>query len=155
MALSKNFVLGTAQIGKNYGLSHNFLFKRKKHIFSIFDYASKKKIKHLDTAFSYGKSEKNIGDYFKKSKNKFKIITKIDSLKSVKKENLKNVISRKIKLSLSKLNIKKIDVLLIHDFNDIKKHKNKLLECFKELQATGLIKEFGVSIYHPKQAYLK
>ena len=132
----KEIILGTAQLGFNYGFCNENLYKSHKKISIIFDYAKKNNINFLDTANNYGNSEKNIGVYNKLKKNtkKFKIITKIDNLKIVKKKYLKNYIFKKIINSIKLLNIKKIDILLIHKFSDFKNNKKKILSCFLELK---------------------
>ena len=47
--------------------------------------------------------------------------------------------------------MKKIDTLLIHNYNDFKKNHKSILKIFKNLQSLKLIKNYGVSIYHPKE----
>ena len=89
---NQKIVLGTAQIGMDYGFCKNKLYKSKKNIFKILDYAKKKNIDYLDTARSYNVSEQNIGKYHNQRKpiNKFRVITKLSYLSKIKKKDLKN-----------------------------------------------------------------
>ena len=62
-SLKKKIILGTAQLGMNYGLCKNNLYKSDKNIIQILNYARNKRIQYLDTARAYGLSEANIGQY--------------------------------------------------------------------------------------------
>jgi aryl-alcohol dehydrogenase-like predicted oxidoreductase len=107
-------VVGSAQLGMNYGLFNNkkISFKEFKKIEKL---VIKSKINFIDTATSYGDSEKIIGNSKLK---KLHIITKI---KIPNKKNIivKNWLLKEISKSLSKLKIKKIYGVLIHDYKDL------------------------------------
>ena len=71
-------ILGTAQFGLAYGINNANGKIPENEIFKILDFAYQNKITILDTASSYGNSEKQIGKYLKKNPEKsFKIIIKI------------------------------------------------------------------------------
>ena len=53
MISTNKIILGTANFGKNYGLFKNKVDKNE--IKSILNYATKNKIKYLDTAEEYNK----------------------------------------------------------------------------------------------------
>jgi aryl-alcohol dehydrogenase-like predicted oxidoreductase len=150
----KKIILGTAQLGMNYGFCRNGLYKSKKNLKKILNYAYKNNIGYLDTARSYKFSEKNIGEFHKENKinKQFKIITKLSSLSKIKKKNLKNKLLKDISLSLFFLKKKKIDIILIHNFKDLQKHKLHLLKYLNEMKKKKLIKEIGVSVYKPNEA---
>ena len=152
--IQTNIVLGTAQHNKNYGLSKNKLHSSQKKINDILYYAKKNGINYLDTARVYGNAERNIGIFNKKSKkkNKFKVITKLSNLEKAPSKNLEKVIKDSVNTSFKALKENKIDILLIHNFNDLKKHGSNLIEQLNNLQKKGLIKDIGVSVYSPKEA---
>ena len=71
--------LGTANLENEYGILRDKFKKEFEKITSI-----KKKKLTIDTAFSYKKAEKIIGNISIKNKNYFDIITKIPPLKDYK-----------------------------------------------------------------------
>ena len=140
-------VLGSAQLGMNYGLFNNkkISFKEFKKIEKL---VLKSKINFIDTATSYGDSEKIIGNSKLK---KLHIITKI---KIPNKKNIivKNWLLKEISKSLSKLKIKKIYGVLIHDYKDLLgKHGKKYLLSLQELKRRNIIKYIGISVYEPQE----
>ena len=71
---SKKLILGTAQIGMNYGVN-NFAGKIPiDETFRIFDFAFSNGIDTIETAEDYGDATAIIGKYHKQSKNKFNVI---------------------------------------------------------------------------------
>tara|TARA_B100000965_G_scaffold399567_1_gene419796 strand:- start:121 stop:1026 length:906 start_codon:yes stop_codon:yes gene_type:complete len=152
-----HLILGSAQLGLNYGFSKK-LYKSEKKINQILSYAYSTNIKYLDTARVYGIAEKNIGKYNHKNfKQKIKVITKLTGLQKVNPKNLEYKINESIISSLISLKQKKIDIILIHNFNDFKKHKFSLIKNLIKLQKKGLLNEIGASVYSPQEAikYLK
>ena len=140
-------VLGSAQLGMNYGL-----FNNKKISFTEFKKIEKlvlkSKINFIDTASSYGESEKIIGN--SKLKN-LHIITKI-KLPNKKNISVKNWLLKEISKSLSKLKIKKIYGVLIHDYKDLLgKNGKKYLLSLQELKRRNIIKNIGISVYEPQE----
>jgi aryl-alcohol dehydrogenase-like predicted oxidoreductase len=140
-------VVGSAQLGMNYGLFNNkkISFKDFKKIEKL---VLKSKIKFIDTATGYGDSEKIIGNSRLK---KLHIITKI-KLSNKKDINVKNWLLKEISKSLSKLKIKKIYGVLIHDYRDLLgKHGKKYLLSLQELKKKNIIKYIGISVYEPQE----
>lgn len=131
-------ILGTAQFGFQYGINNQKNKINKENISDILDYSKKNYIEVLDTAKNYYRSEKRIGNYLKKSKNKFKIITKI-KISEISK----------IKNSLKNLNLKKIESILIHDPYKIKNDLD-IIRFKKKIQKyKSLYGSIGVSLNSP------
>ena len=140
-------VIGSAQLGMNYGLFNNKKISRKEFK-KIEKLVLKSKINFIDTATSYGDSEKFIGT--SKLKN-LQIITKI-KLPKKKNTNAKNWLLKEISKSLSKLKIKKIYGVLIHDYRDLLgKYGRKYLLDLQELKRKKIIKKIGISIYESRE----
>ena len=137
----KNFILGTANFGRSYGLSKSVI--KKKEIWEISN-SIKKKIKIIDTALKYKIPKKKINLL-----NNFKIITKL-GLENTK--NIENSIFKKIQISLKSYGIKSFEAILLHDSN-ILKHRDgaKYVEVLKKLKKKKLCKLIGVSIYDPNE----
>ena len=100
--------IGTAQLGMKYGLfnkSRKIDFLEFKKILNL---AIKNNIKIIDTAASYGDSEKKIGKYLINRRNRFKIITKLPSCRKISLKHLQDRITNKIINSTKKLKTKKL-----------------------------------------------
>jgi len=144
--------LGTVQFGHKYGFK-NTVINKQKEINKILNLLNKKKIKMIDTASDYSKSEKRIGKYSKK--NSFKIISKIPKIKSkiiTNKDIL--ILEKKFQTSLKNLNRKKIYGLLVHSFEDILKQGSEyLIDFLRNLKKKGYVKKIGISVYNPNEFY--
>jgi aryl-alcohol dehydrogenase-like predicted oxidoreductase len=140
-------VIGSAQIGMNYGLFNNKKISVKEFK-KIEKLVIKSKINFIDTATSYGESEKIIGN--SKLKN-LHVITKI-KLPNKKNINIKSWLLKEISKSLSKLKIKKIYGVLIHNYKDLLgKHGKNYLFSLQELKRKNIIKKIGISVYEPQE----
>ena len=137
--INSKIILGTAQFGMDYGINNTSGKITKLKAFDILNYAFSNGIKELDTASSYGDSEKVIGEYLNiYPKNRFIITTKISDI---------NVsLERQVYNSLENLKIKKIDKLLFHSYN-VYKHFEKEVKDFHQKFKGVLFEELGVSIY--------
>jgi len=136
-------VIGSAQLGMNYGLFNNRKINHKEFK-KIEKLVFKSKINFIDTAISYGDSENIIGS--SKLKN-LHIITKI-KLPSKKNIQIRDWTLKEISKSLYKLKIKKIYGVLIHDYKDLLgKYGKDYLLSLQELKKKKIIKKIGISIY--------
>ena len=59
-------ILGTAQIGMNYGLTNLKGKIDNENLFNIIKFCSKNNILEFDTAFGYGDAHDRLGNYLKK-----------------------------------------------------------------------------------------
>ena len=132
-------ILGSAQFGMSYGINNNRGKIPESEVFKILDFAYQKQITILDTASSYGNSEKVIGKYNKKKPEKsFKIITKISNTELSLEEQL-------IK-SLENLSAKKADTVLFHSLDIYKRFENKV-PSFIKLYKGKYFDQLGISVY--------
>jgi len=138
-------VLGSVQLGKNYGLVNGKKIKRA-DISKIINLVLKSKISFIDTSANYGNSEKIIGN---SRLNRLNIITKFKLPN--KKIDISNWVERNILFSLKKLNVNMIYGLLVHDVNDVLKKSGKsYLNCLLNLKKIGIVKKIGLSVYSPE-----
>ena len=142
--------LGTVQFGLDYGISNSngqvYLDEVKK----ILSFAHSVGITVLDTASTYGESEKVLGTI---KNDDFDIITKTTKWSNEKsvEDNLHNFDEA---FSLSKQNLCRNNLygLLFHESNDLLGSNGKLLWAWAEkLKETNEIKKLGVSVYYPEQ----
>jgi len=134
-------VLGTAQMGKHYGINNSTGKIGPAKAQQILKVAYDSGVKVLDTAATYGGVHNVIGNYHMNYPgNEFRVITKLfPGLNS-------DEILQEVKGYLTDLNVSKIDTLLFHSFKDYKKNIHAL-EIFDGLKEEGFIKNVGVSIY--------
>jgi len=137
--INSKIILGTAQFGMDYGINNTSGKITKSEAFDILNYAFLNGIKELDTASSYGDSEKVIGEYLNNHpKNRFIITTKISDINASLEKQVNN--------SIENLKIDKIDKLLFHSY-DLYKHFEKEVKDFHQKFKGELFEELGVSIY--------
>ena len=137
----KKIIIGSAQFGMDYGIANKKGKILKNGITSILDLAIKNGIDSVDTAKSYGESEKNLGEYFReKPCNSWKVITKINKIKE-------NVLSQLID-SKKKLNYTP-NTILAHSAQVYlnPKYQKELIDSKDEVG----FKKIGVSIYNIKE----
>jgi aryl-alcohol dehydrogenase-like predicted oxidoreductase len=137
-------ILGTVQMGLDYGINNKIGKIPKKQVFEILEFAYQNNIRTLDTAAAYGNAHSIIGEYHKLyPEKKFKIITKLP------KDISLNVIENTIEQYLRELSIDFIDVIMFHDFDTYEKNYSPKL--FNKLKSERKIGKVGVSVYTNSQ----
>ena len=135
----EKLILGTVQLGVNYGINNSEGKPSLEKSFDILNMAYENGIRTLDTAETYGNAHELIGNYHKKQ-NKFKIITKFP-------HHIKhNLIKSKVLRYLDLLYVKTLDVMMFHSFDSFQSNHISL-NILNELKSDGLIKDIGVSVY--------
>ena len=152
--LSKKIILGGAQLGNKYGVySRGTKMKNLNELKKIFKFSINNNLRYIDTAHDYGNSEKVIGQL---SSNKFKIISKLNIDTKLSAKNLELFIIKKMNISLKKLKKKKIDILLLHNFDKFFNNKKNLSKIYKVLvkfKNYGIISKIGISTYYPEKIH--
>ncbi|MDD2889008.1 MAG: aldo/keto reductase [bacterium] len=134
-------ILGTAQFGMDYGINNKTGQISKENTFAILNKALESRIDTLDTANSYGESEKKIGDFIKESGKKFKIISKLPKCNL---SEVKNIFDT----SLEKLDIDMFYGYILHNFEYYKENPG-VWNILEELKFRGKVKKIGFSLYFP------
>ncbi len=146
--MAANVIYGMARFcKKSYGYG-SFLKKiNKKRLIKFLNY----NFKVFECADRYKKSVIYL-NYLKKKKTT--IHYKIDNIPINKNEvEIKYFILNKILKTLRKLNLKKIDVLYLHQ-NSLKIiNSKKVINALKNIKKRGLFKNLGVSIYNEQELY--
>jgi aryl-alcohol dehydrogenase-like predicted oxidoreductase len=150
--LSK-IVLGTAQLGQEYGIANKSGKPKRETAFKILQVAIENGINMLDTAASYGESEQIIGEFIKSEKATINIITKIPPTGKLlaNKTDFKKYLKESFFNSLEKLHQKKIYGLLLHSFGDFARYRDESLQFFKEIKKGSLAEKTGLSVYSPNE----
>jgi len=143
----KNIIIGTAQLGSNYGIANknkNYDIKEK---FKLLNEAYKNGCKHFDTAHSYPESHSILGEWKKIYKTQPTFSTKIPNLKKNKIKNFDDFIAE----IFNDLYITELDYILLHNSYDF---KNKdLIRNIDKYIKLKTIKKFGLSIYDKEEIF--
>ena len=142
----KKIALGTAQFGLKYGIANKRRKLAKKEVFSILEFAYNQGIDILDTAYSYGESEKIIGEFILQSKKRFNIISKLPNLGN----NETSKVETYCQMTLRRLNQEKIYGYLIHRFDNILMYED-LWDKLESLKQKELVSKIGVSLYRTEE----
>lgn len=145
------FVLGTAQLGMNYGIANKSGQPDLETAEAIIKSAWNNGVREFDTAQAYGDSEKVLGIVLKKlaiSENA-KIITKPDpSLDYTDAEE----IEKSIEASSSNLGCGSLYCYMLHREELLGLWHNNLGEILLSMVKNNLIENIGVSVYSPSKA---
>ncbi|WP_145596222.1 aldo/keto reductase [Candidatus Pelagibacter sp. FZCC0015] len=140
--------LGTVQFGLNYGVSNFYGQTNLSEASKIIKLAKEENIDLIDTAISYGVSEKTIG---KIGILDFRFVSKLPSVSNINGD-LDIIVEEMIKKSLHRLGIKSLYGLLIHKSQDLLGDSGcKLIYALNQIKGKGLIEKIGVSIYDPSE----
>lgn len=131
-------VLGSAQFGMDYGIVNSSGVPSKSDLKKMLDFSFSSGITEIDTAVSYGESEKNLGSV---GIERFKISSKIPYLENYQYGDLNKLVSR----SLEKLYVSSLEILYLHD--DRNAMNLELLSELDDLKKMGKICKTGVSTY--------
>lgn len=142
-------ILGTVQLGINYGINNHKGKPSKEIAFDILDYAYDHGIKMLDTGPMYGNSEEIIGEYFQLKGQRFIVSTKLPDHIDNEKNPTEKEIERIISDSIKRINVDSVYCYYLHQFYQCK--YTVLMDCLKECKEKGMVKYVGVSIYHPQE----
>ncbi len=136
-------ILGTVQLGLDYGINNHFGKPDKNIAFQILEEAYNHKVRFLDTASAYGDSEKIIGEFQRNTGCKFQISTKCS-------EDLDKVsLLTSFEHSCERLCVKEIDIYYLHSFSQCK--NVSAIESLIVLKAKKKIRRIGISIYSPEE----
>ena len=141
MQFENKFVLGSAQFGMKYGIANLTGSPNQAEIDSLIDLANLNDIKKIDTAWNYGDSERKIGKYLRKTKNKNFIITTKVKLNDIP-------LKTQFEHSLKMLNCAHVN-LLAHSFETYL--SNEFQKIVNRGKKNGIILKHGVSLYEKNE----
>ncbi len=150
LKLKKKIILGTAQLGSNYGINNFYKINKKKienfkERKKLINYALMLGINKIDTARKYKNSEKIIGIRNDIKNRKLEIHTKISNTNSSKRFLFYNI-KKSIRQSIKHLKKNKIKYLYFHDYRSLTNLNKKDLMLIKKI---SFCESLGVSIYDP------
>jgi spore coat polysaccharide biosynthesis protein SpsF (cytidylyltransferase family)/aryl-alcohol dehydrogenase-like predicted oxidoreductase len=149
-------VLGTAQLGGDYGIANTTGQPSSSQCQQLIKTAIANGVMYLDTAHGYGNSEAMIGGSLKDGwEGRAKIITKLSPLQDCAQDLPSVVLNAFVDASIYKsctsLRVQKIDVLMLHRASHISDWNGAVWQRLLELKLAGVIRELGVSIQSPEE----
>lgn len=134
--------IGSALFGLDYGFHQKL---SQDSVNSILEFAYNNGINFIDTANGYGDSESKIGSFNFNNPNKFNVATKFKKVQE--NEDITKSLLKSLKESMSRLNVKYIDLILLHQNDDFLIKNHLFWETIKIFKRLNLIKSFGISVY--------
>lgn len=143
-------ILGTAQFGMSYSVNENRIIPNHEDCFEMLDYAYSHGVRMIDTAQSYGKAEKIIGDWISYNNITSKDIKAISKLKpgsiqDFSKGAIEKRIMSEIEASIMILCLDKLHGYLLHTPDYL--YNKHVLSTLQRAKNEGLIGGYGVSVY--------
>lgn len=141
-------ILGTVQLGMNYGIANNAGKPDEEKSFSILRAALSGGVNYLDTARAYGNSEEVIGRFLRTWDGPMPgIVTKIPKLQGDSPRDLEKFVTESMEKSLAALGVSKVDAVMLHGAEDPAIHGKACSDAMKALIDHGYTNQVGVSVY--------
>ncbi len=141
-------MIGTVQFGMDYGIANQCGKPSDYESCEIIRTALNYGIDWVDTARTYGSSEKVLGNIAKKLNAKLNIVTK--TLTHGKPEEIIDT----LKKSLSDLNVDSVHGFLVHHANSLIDDKSDIVfGHMNDAKDAGLVKKIGVTVYNTEQTF--
>ena len=145
------FALGTVQLGIEYGLGEHSAKPTEEAAFAILDRAVDLGVNTLDTANNYGESEAVIGRWLTKRRAEGKklpyIVTKVGPLKHGSYDMLRDDVMYQLEGCMKRLCIDKLDIFMLHDYEDYANDRDAMRKIFAEIKDQGLYDYSAISAY--------
>lgn len=146
-----SLVLGTAQLGLNYGIANKTRQPSQNTANDIIREAWENGIREFDTAQGYGKSEQVLGKALSQLglNNEALVISKfhpsLDHLNA-------GVLSKALDNSLKQLGIPSLYSIMLHREELLSLWDNGLSKTLHGFVVSGKVKQIGISVYSPEKA---
>lgn len=135
------FVLGTVQLGVNYGMANKTGKPSMEKAHQILETAREVGITALDTAAAYGTSEEVVGNYLKTNGHPMLAISKFKLKTEDPVSELKGQIVNSRRL------LGKVDGYMFHDAQQMRDHHQAVRPILEEMKQTDCMAFVGSSVY--------
>jgi aryl-alcohol dehydrogenase-like predicted oxidoreductase len=150
------FVLGTAQLGMNYGRVNRTGQPSKRDAIAIVRRAVEAGIPAIDTARAYGSCESVIGEALQQApRARVKVITKLDLAgldRNASESEIRKSVDRSIEDSRRALRSDVLETVLLHNWSQYELSSGAVRRRLMEHSREGRVRSFGVSVYQPHEA---
>jgi len=140
--------LGAVQFGLDYGVTNESGKTSEDEVNRILEFVVENSFRCIDTAPAYGDSEIILGEYSLALKN-IPIVTKTVNIPDAADDvDTFNRLLNGFNQSLTRLNVGKVDALLVHSSKALtEKGSQVYAEFLQAVKADGKVKKIGVSVY--------
>lgn len=147
-------VLGTAQLGMDYGAANRSGKPGEAEAQAIIAAALEAGIRDFDTARSYGESEARLGALLAARKD-VRIVTKLSPLdglaESAARDEVTSAVRASVEASRKALLRPRIDTLLLHRARHLKAWDGAAWDALRALRDEGVVGALGVSVQSPDE----
>lgn len=148
---AEKFVLGTAQLGSEYGIARSGLASSDNDSVELVRAAVMNGIEVLDTARAYGRSEFLVGKALSSGwESRATVVTKLDPFvylhDDADQETVRLATENSVLRSCRELKTDCLDVALLHRAKHFVKWDGQVVKCLINLKNSGLCKKIGVSV---------
>lgn len=141
--LIEKIILGTAQLGMNYGVADSKKFSHENSL-EVLSHAWNNNVRKLDTATAYGDAISMIAQFHQTySDKRFNIHSKF------KLDQVKGTIRDHLRCELAHLDVPLYSCYMLHSWDDFKNNK-KIISDLLDLKG-HLVGQIGISIYTTEQ----
>lgn len=148
MHKTNKLALGTVQFGLPYGVANKFGKVSQVEAAKILAEAKMSSVDTLDTAISYGESEKVLGS---SNLSGFKVITKLPVFTG-KISEMPRWFENHLTSSLNRMRLDQIDGLMLHNSSQLlENYGDNLYKLLEKAKHDGRVKRIGISIYDPNE----
>jgi aryl-alcohol dehydrogenase-like predicted oxidoreductase len=147
MMPSSKLILGTVQLGLDYGINNQHGKPSIEEAVQILEYAYDSGITKLDTAEAYGNAQEIIGLFHKTKKKRFQIITKFSPKTFTKDSNFREHIEQSLRI----LCAESLEAYMFHSYTDYEQFMTEY-DTLDLLKSENILKKIGVSVYTNRQA---
>lgn len=147
--------LGTAQLGMRYGIANRHGQPSARSAHAILAGARDAGIEWFDTAPGYGESEAVVGRFLRRTPGAaaLRICTKLPALcADLPSTQVWKCASDHLERSRRELGRDTIDLYLLHQPRDLRRHGAALSDCLQDFRRRGWIGQAGASVYAPAEA---
>ena len=146
--VERELVLGTAQFGMDYGVSNGAGMVPSEELQKILVFARANGLQDLDTASSYGESEKRLGSF---GLQEWRVVSKL-SVHSVSEEEAILQVDRQLRQSFLRLGCTELYGVLIHNPAVLLgSYGSAIWERLKLWRSRGRVLKIGYSVYSPSE----
>lgn len=140
--------LGTVQFGMHYGVASESGRVAKEEAKRIIDLSRAAGLNTLDTAISYGESEKNLGLI---GVHNWRVFSKLPAMPA-ECDDVFAWVTKQTQESLSRLGLDRLSGMLLHRPEDLMASRGvELVSALQNLKQQGVVEKIGISIYSPDQ----
>lgn len=148
--ISRQFVLGTVQLGLSYGIANQLGKPTHEEAQEVIKCAWNAGIRCFDTAQTYGESEEVLGlSWGACHANEPRVITKLAA--GIDIDSAQTVLES-VRRSLKRLKIERLWGLMMHDEDSVVRWREGRDRGLVALRKAGLVEHLGVSVYSVERA---